>query len=101
MIIREAKYRAKRDGVPYDDFTANDLDMPTHCPVLGIPLAFSTKHVSDNSPSIDRIVPEIGYVRGNICIISYRANTIKNSGSAAEHEAIASYIREKTASVGR
>lgn len=96
MLVREARYRAKRGGLPYDDFTADDLEIPELCPVLGIPLSFAVGHVSDNSPSIDRIVPERGYVRGNICIISYRANTIKNSGSAEEHEAIAAYIRRLT-----
>ena len=48
----------------------------------------------DNSPSIDRIIPELGYTKGNIQIISHRANnTIKNNGTIEEHEKIIKYIK--------
>lgn len=31
------------------------------------------------SPSLDKIIPSLGYAKGNIWVISYRANTIKNN----------------------
>ncbi len=66
----------------------------THCPILGIPLFRNTggKTASDNSPSIDRIDNTKGYIEGNIMVISYRANVIKNMGTAEEHQKIADYL---------
>jgi hypothetical protein len=45
-----------------------------------------------NSPSIDRIDPERGYVKGNIKIISFRANQIKSDASHQELKLVAAYV---------
>ena len=53
-----------------------------NCPALGIPLSRNVgKGPSANSPSLDRIVPDGGYVVGNIAIISMKANLIKNNAT--------------------
>jgi hypothetical protein len=71
-----------------------DIEFPTHCPILGIELDYFTdKGHKDNSPSFDRINPELDYVKGNVAIISMRANRIKNNGTAEEHEKIAKFMR--------
>jgi len=54
------------------------------CPVLKIPLQINTgpsgrRGPSDNSPTLDRKKPELGYVVGNIAVISHKANRIKNN----------------------
>jgi hypothetical protein len=68
--------------------------VPEFCPVLGIRLACNVRGgPCDASPSLDRIRAELGYVTGNIAVISMRANRIKNNGTAAEHEAIARFMR--------
>ena len=51
--------------------------------------------MTDASPSVDRIRGELGYVRGNICVISWRANKLKADATAEELEAIAAYIRKR------
>ena len=38
----------------------------------------------DNSPSLDKIVPELGYVPGNITIVSSKANRLKSQQSPEE-----------------
>jgi hypothetical protein len=50
----------------------------------------------DTSPSLDKINPELGYVPGNVAIISYRANRIKNNGTAEEHRLIADWMDAQT-----
>lgn len=56
------------------------------CPVLKIPL--STNSSLNNKPSVDRIKPSLGYVKGNVRIISYRANLLKNNATIEEMELI-------------
>lgn len=87
-MLSSARDRAEARGVVFD-ITATDLPpMPEFCPLLGIPLFPGTRIASHNSPSLDRIIPELGYVRGNVQIISKRANSIKNDASLEEFETI-------------
>lgn len=72
-----------------------ELDFPTHCPVLGIKLDYFAEKAQENSPSFDCLDPNLGYVSGNVFVISWRANRIKNDGTADEHRAIASFIERK------
>lgn len=88
QLWRNAKRRADRLGVPFS-ITPEDVVIPNFCPVLGIPLESSTRHSTDQSPTIDRLIPELGYVPGNIAVISHRANTIKGVGTSHEHRQIA------------
>jgi len=62
------------------------------CPILGISMTTNKGRVQDNSYSIDRIDSSKGYVEGNVMVISYRANVIKNMGTAEEHQKIANYL---------
>jgi predicted DNA-binding transcriptional regulator AlpA len=56
--------------------SAQSIKIPRVCPALGIPIVLGEKR-SDNSPSLDRIVPEKGYVLGNVRVISDKANRLK------------------------
>jgi len=68
-------------------------NLPITCPVLGLQLDYSINTPrTDCSPSIDRVDNNLGYVEGNVCVISWRANRIKMDGTATEHRKIASYI---------
>jgi hypothetical protein len=94
MLLYKARYRAKKNGEPFD-LTETDIVVPAVCPVLDIPLQ---RHVGgkgkthDDSPTLDKIVPALGYVKGNVAVISGRANRIKNDASAEEHRKIANWI---------
>ena len=92
------KFLNKRNNTYKHEFTIEfgDLTFPTHCPVLGIELDYFADSRSENSPSFDRIDPKLGYVKGNVAIISWRANRIKNDGTAEEHEKIAKFIRQSS-----
>jgi len=96
LMLRTAKSRAKKRGVPFQ-LTPADIEVPAVCPILGIPIQRSRELLAPGSPSLDRIIPTLGYVPGNVAVISQRANTIKNSGTAAEHERIAEWMRAKGA----
>ena len=50
------------------------------------------------SYSLDRIDNKKGYVKGNVAVMSYKANRLKNDGTAVEHELIALWMRENMVS---
>lgn len=96
-LIDQAKYRAKRDGLPFDISVAT-LVWPTHCPVLGMELDYHCMHagnrkIKPNSPTLDRRVNDLGYVQGNVFVVSHRANRMKQDASPDELAALAAYAR--------
>lgn len=90
-MVRAAKARAAKAGVPFN-LTHTDISIPHQCPVLGIPLIVGASKASDNSPSLDRVVPRMGYVTGNVLVISNRANRIKNDATATELRQVADFF---------
>ena len=79
-MIHRAKGRAKKIGVPFD-ITESDIEIPERCPVFDKPFILGDQ---DWTYSIDRIVPSLGYVSGNVVIVSNKANVIKNNATAEE-----------------
>lgn len=79
-MLQDAKLRANRFGVPFD-LTAEDIVIPNVCPVLGVPLVRNLNEYAPDSasPTLDRIRPWLGYVRGNVHVVSMAANTKKSS----------------------
>lgn len=82
--------------------TAADLVWPSHCPVLGLRLDYPERsgtrgrqHAQPNWPSLDRWDSTKGYVPGNVFVISYRANTLKNSATYAEILLVAKYLSRR------
>ena len=93
MIVKGAKRRAKDRGLPFD-LTPKSISIPEACPILGIALKTGKNHSRECSPSLDRIIPELGYVEGNVRVISQRANRLKSDASIEELEAILKYMKE-------
>jgi hypothetical protein len=67
-----AKQSAKRHGVAFD-LTPADTVVPARCPVLGIVLRVGVGKFTANSPTLQRLDPSRGFVRGNVRIVSKRA----------------------------
>lgn len=84
-LMLAARYRAKRDNIPFD-LCVEDIHIPECCPILGVALEQSHggSGGGPNSPSLDRIVPKLGYVRGNIQVISGLANRLKTDATPEE-----------------
>lgn len=98
-LLDRIKSKCKKLDIPFD-LTLDDLVIPEVCPVLGIPLKFGIKTANkfrerrgvqtpDDSPSVDRIFPDLGYIKGNIVIVSYRANNIKTNATPEELQQVA------------
>jgi hypothetical protein len=99
QLLKE-KFRRKKASNYKHEWTIsfNDIVFPTHCPVLGIELDYFASERQENSVSFDRIDSSKGYVKGNVVIMSWRANRIKNDGTAEEHQKIANFLNQFIAS---
>ena len=90
FMLSRAKIRAKTRGLAFDLVTG-DIAIPEYCPVLGLKLRVADGCANDASPELDRIVPSKGYVKGNVIVVSRRANRIKNDATPEELQKIASF----------
>lgn len=83
------KSRAHRNGVPFD-LDVSDIRIPSICPILGLSIQphQGRSGMHDASPSLDRIIPALGYVRGNVRVISGRANLLKSNATVEEMRAV-------------
>lgn len=95
--LSNTKSVCEKEGLEFD-LTVEDLEpFPLTCPVLGIPINWmSTGGTKNDSPSMDRVVPEKGYTKGNVRLISQKANRLKQNASLTELQAIIRYINEST-----
>jgi hypothetical protein len=104
LTLSRARDRAHKSNVPFDidaDYLASIFPPDGACPVLGFALEWGDKNGRDNSPSLDRIVPELGYVRGNVQWLSNLANTIKSSATPDQIIAVGVFMKVKQSELRR
>ena len=92
-MITRAKNRAIEKGVPFN-LTIEDVTYTDICPLLNIPLNWEGGPRTKNTPSLDRIIPEKGYIKGNVRIISNLANMMKSYASSEELKTFSKNINE-------
>lgn len=88
-----AKQRAEKKGVPFN-IEKSDIVIPEFCPVLNVKLESGKgKGPSDYSPSLDRIIPKLGYIKGNIQVICNLANRIKSDVDVSIIEKVFNFMK--------
>lgn len=91
-LLIQAKSRASKANIPFD-ITYEDVEVAEVCPVLGVPLIYGGgKPYNDDMASLDRVIPDKGYVKGNVRVISRLANRKKQDLTLDEIELIKAYI---------
>jgi hypothetical protein len=95
IMLNSARDRARKLNLPFD-IEATDIIIPDVCPWLGIPLYKSKGRgrPHPNTPTLDRLVPSKGYVKGNVIVISYRANRLKSDATSDELRLISAGIED-------
>lgn len=88
-----SRLNARRKGLPHT-IQPEDIPLPKVCKYLGITIDYRRASErgrlrSFDAPSIDRIDPAIGYVPGNIQVISDLANRMKSDATVEQLVAFA------------
>ena len=89
---------ARKDKIPIDFKTVGEFVLylrsiePKKCPVFGKKLIAGQGQSHDWSPSVDKIIPSKGYVKGNIQILSYLANKMKQNASPTQLKQFAQWV---------
>ncbi len=86
-MLSQARYRAKKAGYPFD-LTRDDVSIPVLCPVLKCEMVSGTPY----APSLDKIDPAKGYTKGNIQVISWKANLMKQDATQEELKRFAGWV---------
>lgn len=92
-MFYDARKRAIALGLPFN-INPENIEIPSICPVLGTSLSNSGRR--DFRPSLDRVIPDRGYVIGNIKVISFRANRMKSDACVSDLRAVIKYIEENS-----
>lgn len=91
VLYTESKTRAKRLGLNFN-LDKEDIVVPDVCPVFGFELKPGRGKVTPGSPSVDKIKPELGYTKGNIQVISHKANKMKQDATPEELRMFARWV---------
>jgi hypothetical protein len=90
-----ARGRARDQKIEFT-LKPSDIHIPEICPLLQVPLEKGTTGICrPNAPSLDRVIPGLGYTKENTWVISFRANTMKQNASLAELETLLAGLRKK------
>ena len=84
-LWKAAKKRSRGKDLDFN-IEVSDIIIPQFCPLLHIPIIHKTGmgKPRPESPSLDRLDNALGYVKGNILVMSYRANILKRDAEFQE-----------------
>ena len=95
------KRQSKAKDVPFnltDKYLIEIFPKDFICPVLGIEMVWGDgegKGPAMLSPSLDKLFPQKGYVKGNVHWMSMRANYIKQDASSEELAKVLVWLKSK------
>ncbi|NEU96029.1 hypothetical protein [Bradyrhizobium uaiense] len=75
-LVYGARQRARKSSLEFS-IGWSDFEIPEVCPLRGVPLKVGSGQHTDDSPTLDRKDPRRGYVKGNVWVISHKANRLK------------------------
>lgn len=90
VLLRRCRQKTARTGIKCD-LREKDLVVPTHCPVLGFKFDWDDFW---KRPTVDRLNPKLGYTRGNVVVVSQRANQLRSNATLAELRAIIRFYKD-------
>jgi len=96
IILAAIKKKCKLKNIKYEidrDYLKSIMPDNMICPVMNKKMSIGKK-LHRYSPTIDRIIPEKGYVKGNIIVISKIANAIKTDATIEQIEKVYEFYKK-------
>jgi len=97
-MLHGSKNRAKNSGQDHN-ISVDDIvyawPEDNLCPALKLELKFCEKGFGASSPTVDRLDSRLGYVKGNIAVISGRANRLKSDATLDEVKGVLDYMTSR------
>lgn len=96
-MITAAKARAKASDLPFS-ISLEDIVIPQHCPIClcEMKMAEGVRGGAKDSPTLDRVICELGYTPENIAVICKNCNSKKGHATSQELRRIADWIDAQT-----
>ena len=91
------KTKSRKNKIPYDldgKYLQSIYPEDGKCPALNVEMKAGSDSDWRLSPSVDRIDPSGGYVRGNVIWISWLANCIKSSATPKQIVAVGEFYKQ-------
>lgn len=92
FLIKGAKRRAIKKGVPFA-LQSHEIQIPEFCPcckrkIITISIKGAAR---PDSPSLDRLIPSLGYTKDNCRVICWRCNNVKSDATPEELRMVADW----------
>ena len=92
LLYKNIKSRCKRINREFS-IDLEDIIIPEKCPVFGFELKREDRQTWMCAPSVDRIDSSKGYIKGNVTVVSRRANILKKDATLEELEQLFNYYK--------
>lgn len=93
ILWLQARRRAKENQLEFN-IEISDIIIPNKCPILHLPISIGLEGRQPTAASLDRIDNSKGYVKGNVAVISRRANELKSDGSLEDFKNLIEYLEK-------
>lgn len=102
IVLSRIRGNFKKKSIPYDKtinvaYLINLFESNLFCNCCGVELGYYRKFDRkpyNNSPSINRFIPQKGYVKDNIHVLCWKCNNIKRNYTSDDLIIVAKWIKE-------
>ena len=108
QMLSNAKIRAKQKSIDFNltsEYLKKIFPKDNKCPITGVNFQFGYKNHdkknNDFAPSLDKIIPEKGYVEGNVIVVCNIANRIKSDSTIEVLEKVLNFYKKLKNNDGR
>lgn len=96
-LYRGTKSRARVRGISFT-ITLEDLELDGCCQCCGREMFVTEEkgYQKPHSPSLDRLIPKLGYIPGNVNVICWRCNDVKRNSTLDELRTVVAWLERMT-----